>query len=359
MPSAPPLLLLLLMLSLVAPAPLHDSAKEQQHPQHEVSTAADLLQARVHVDEKLAQVTMSASSPGNKPLLGVGIETLGHEIYGGVYSNLLNDESFEHPSATPLGTPEQRVSGGWYRMPNHGGQASVDVATDALAGNHSQRLGGGAVIYNAGLNQQSPQGFAFREGAEYRLTFFARAYKNQSTNVSALLFGPKGVEPTDIPPVLASANFFNVPGDGEWRQYNATFRMGQCASLAPLIANWCRNGPIAWWCSLNCCGGTSGAPCSTSCAAGGDGRITCGGTFAFSNSGNADVSLDYVLLEEVGDRLEHSPTKRSLATLLHDQGVTFMRFGGDMASQLHSWKHYRGPPGAFSSPSCLLLPFLL
>jgi hypothetical protein len=236
----------------------------------------------------------------------------------------------------------------------------VDAAADALAGNHSQRLGGGAVIYNAGLNQQSPQGFAFRAGAEYRLSFFARAYGDRPANVSALLFGPKGVEPTDIPPVLASANFLNVPGDGEWRRYNATFTVGRCASLAPLIQKWCNNGPTAWWCDLDCCGTTTapvwqtsaiwtGArPCSTGCAAGGDGRITCGGTFALANSGNADVSLDYVVLEEAGDRLEHSPTKRSLATLLRDQGVTFMRFGGDMASTLHSWKHYRGPPGAFS-----------
>ena len=50
------------------------------------------------------------------------------------------------------------------------------------------------------------------------------------------------------------------------------------------------------------------------------------------------------MLEEVGDRLKRSPTKRSLATMLQQQGVTFMRFGGDMASTLHSWKHYRGPP---------------
>ena len=96
-----------------------------------------------------------------------------------------------------------------------------------------------------------------------------------------------------------------------------------------------------------------------------------GGTFAFSNFGAHDVSLDYVVLEEVGDRLRSSPTKRSLTRLLQEEGTTFMRvrrkqnildlirlalsltrrrlillsqFGGDMASTLTSWKHYRGPP---------------
>ena len=34
---------------------------------------------------------------------------------------------------------------------------------------------------------------------------------------------------------------------------------------------------------------------------------------------------------------------QSLANLLRQEGVTFMRFGGDMASTLGSWKHYRGP----------------
>ena len=60
-------------------------------------------------------------------------------------------------------------------------------------------------------------------------------------------------------------------------------------------------------------------------AAGGDGRITCGGIFALNNFGANDVSLDYVVLEEVGDRLRSSPTKRSLARLLQEEGTTFMR----------------------------------
>ena len=300
------------------------------------------LQAHIFAADKLAEVTMSSSSPG-RPLLGVGIETLGHELIGGVYSNLLFDESFEHPAPQPVPGQSVTTSGGWFRQPGHSGQCSIDVVADALAGNHSQRLGSGAVIYNAGVNQQAPQGFAFERGSSYSLSFYARAWNNQSTNVSALLFGPKGIEPTDIPPVLASANFYDVPGDGIWRRYNATLTVGQCASLAPLITKWCQNGPGVWWCQLDCCA-ASGAACSTDCDAGGDGRITCGGTFAFSNSGNADVSLDYVVLEKVGDRLTNSPTKRSLAKLLQEQGVTFMRFGGDMASTCHSWKHYRGLP---------------
>ena len=50
-----------------------------------------------------------------------------------------------------------------------------------------------------------------------------------------------------------------------------------------------------------------------------------GGTFAFDNYGANDVSLDYVVLEEVGDRLRSSPTKRSLTRLLQEEGTTFMR----------------------------------
>ena len=274
---------------------------------HSSRSSPRTVEAEVLVSEVTAQVQMSASSPG-RPLLGVGIETLGHEIIGGVYSNLLFDESFEHPAA-PHPPGAAVTSGGWFRQPGHGAQSSVDVTPDALAGNHSQRLAPGAVIFNAGLNQQSPQGFAFREGQAFTLSFYARAYANRSTNVSALLLGPKGVEPTDIPPVLASANFVGVPGDGLWRRYNATLTVGRCAPLAPLIASWCNNGPSAWWCALQCCA-ASGAPCSTSCAAGGDGRITCGGSFAFSNSAGADVSLDYAVLEAEGEQLAHSPTKR-------------------------------------------------
>ena len=120
------------------------------------------LQARIYPNDKLAQVTLTAVG---KPLLGVGIETLGHEIIGGVYSNLLYDESFEHPAGENPAT----TSGGWYRQPGHAGGESVEVTADALAGNHSARLRGGAVIFNAGLNQQAPQGFAFTQGSSYML----------------------------------------------------------------------------------------------------------------------------------------------------------------------------------------------
>ena len=130
-----------------------------------------------------------------------------------------------------------------------------------------------------------------------RAGFYARAYNNQSANVSSLLFGPKGQEPTDIPPVLASANF-QIPGDGSvasqgpsrhflcsrsepavcslgrtWHKFNATLTPGECGPLGPLISNWCNNGPDALWCTVRCCA-ASGSRCSTGCAAGGDGRIT-------------------------------------------------------------------------------------
>ena len=111
---------------------------------------------------------------------------------------------------------------------------------------------------------------------------------------------------------------------GELIKFNATLTPGTCGPLAPLISNWCNNGPNALWCNVRCCT-ASGSPCSTGCAAGGDGRITCGGIFAFNNFGANDVSLDYVVLEEVGDRLRSSPTKRSLARLLQEEGTTFMR----------------------------------
>ena len=121
-----------------------------------------------HPTHRLAQVEMSSTRP-DRPLLGVGIETLGHEIIGGVYSNLIFDESFEHPPP-PRPTGQPVVSAGWYRLPAHGGNAVWETAADALAGNHSQRLGRGAVIFNAGVNQQAPQGFAFRQGAAYALS---------------------------------------------------------------------------------------------------------------------------------------------------------------------------------------------
>ena len=56
---------------------------------------------------------------------------MGHARRKGGLTSAQNDALSQ---ATPPGTPGQRVSGGWYRMPNHAGHASIDVAADALAG---------------------------------------------------------------------------------------------------------------------------------------------------------------------------------------------------------------------------------
>ena len=309
----------------------------------DIASAPAVVVADVYLAEVLSQVAM-ADGTTDQPLLGVGIETLGHEIVGGVYSNLLYDESFEHPPAPrPPGAPVT-TSGGWYQLVSHAGNAKVEASATALAGNHSQRLGTKAVIFNAGLNQQSPQGFEWTAGAVYDLSFYARAYGGKAANVSALLFGKKGQAPEQAssPPVLASANFFEIRGDGKWHQMKASLTVGQCkpAELVHLIDNWCSNGPSCWWCELGLRCSFDAA--STACSAGGDGRITCGGTFGLANFGSSDVSLDFVTLQLRGDRLRNSPTRLSLARELKAQGTNFMRFGGDMASTLGSWKGYRG-----------------
>ena len=83
----------------------------------------------------------NARKPALKTLLGACLEDVNHELYGGIYSQMIFGEAFEEPEADAAG-----VSGMWLPF----GDGTHKLVNGGFLGSHSQVLTD-AGVYNRGL----------------------------------------------------------------------------------------------------------------------------------------------------------------------------------------------------------------
>jgi len=140
----------------------------------------------------------NAQKPVLDTLLGACMEDVNHELYGGIWSQMIFGEAFEEPADEKTG-----VSGMWQPI---GGEAIV-LADGGFMGSNRQILKN-AGIYNRGLNKS---GMYFAEGKEYRGYLIAKADTQATVYVSL-----RGNDPFNI----YTETSFTVTGD--WAKYEFT-----------------------------------------------------------------------------------------------------------------------------------------
>lgn len=140
----------------------------------------------------------NADKPVFNTLLGACLEDVNHELYGGIWSQMIFGEAFEEPQKD-----ENGVSGMWSPLEQEG----YELAEGGFSGSHRQILRN-AGIYNRGLNRS---GMYFAKGKGYRGYLIARAEKEAVVRVSL-----RGEDPK----VIYDEASFTASGD--WTKYEFT-----------------------------------------------------------------------------------------------------------------------------------------
>jgi hypothetical protein len=210
-------------------------------------------------------------------LTGACLEDVNHEVYGGLYSQMIFGESFAEPGSSA----DDQTSGMW-RMFSRGdarGRTELEKR-DPFVGTQSQGIvmegGSGEVgIENRGLNRM---GMNFVEGREYRGHFWARAENTVAVGI--------GLASGNGDRVYASREVM-VKGN-EWRRYDF--------ELTPEASD------------------------ST-------------GRFEIFLSRPGSVELGYVFLEPgAWGTFKGLPVRGDIARGMIDEGITALRYGGSMVN---------------------------
>jgi len=237
-------------------------------------------------------------------LTGACIEDVNHEIYGGLYSQMIFGESFQEPALKTaeegsVNDPAQSYSGAISRMWGFVREGTADgyFAFDTInpfLGRQSQRMvfvsGKGEIgIENRSLNRW---GMCFRKGNEYEGYIWLRSDKPEKAYLS--------LENSDGSVVYCEQLIKVVPGD--WKKVG--FRM---------IPD----------------------------------RNDTGGRFSIRLKQPGGIEIGYVFLQpgEWG-RFKGLPVRKDIAEALISQRLTVLRYGGSMVSNAHGgylWKRMIGP----------------
>jgi alpha-L-arabinofuranosidase len=257
-----------------------------------VFTASTFFPARfAQADESTIDVQANqVVGKVSRCLTGACIEDVNHEIYGGIYSQMIFGESFQEPAPPGKG---QDVSGMW--RPIARGTASgryALVKQSPFAGKQSQQIifesGSGEVgIENQGLNRW---GLDFVAGKAYQGYVWARAEK-----------------PTTLVAALESHD-----GSRRYAEQSLNVAAGQ----------WQRLDFVA----------TASADDKS-------------GRFSLILQQPASVTIGHAFLQP-GDwgRFKGLPVRRDVAQGLIDQGITVLRYGGSMVNDGgYKWKNMIGP----------------
>ncbi len=143
-------------------------------------------------------ILKNADKPILDTLLGACLEDVNHELYGGIWSQMIFGEAFEEPAQD-----ENGVSGMWLPLGGEG----YGLADCGFSGAHRQIIKN-AGIYNRGLNKS---GMYFAKGKKYRGYLIAKADKEAVVRVSL-----RGEDPT----MIYDETAFLISGD--WRKYEFT-----------------------------------------------------------------------------------------------------------------------------------------
>ena len=242
---------------------------------------------QIHVDQ--------ANHPVSPFLTGACIEDVNHEIYGGIYSQMIFGESFQEPAPSPsaAGGKPYEISGLW-RAVRRGTAAGRFAITSErpFAGGQSQQMSfdsgdGEWGVENQGLNHW---GMNFVTGKAYEGYVWARAERR--TELAAALESRDGSLVYAQTPLVVESN--------DWQRLD--FRLTPCAS-----------DPA--------------------------------GRLALKLEQHGSVTLGHAFLQP-GDwgRFKGLPVRRDVAEGLIGQGIIVLRYGGSMVnSGGYKWKNMIGP----------------
>lgn len=241
-----------------------------------------------------ATITVEADQvlhPVSRYMTGACIEDVNHEVYGGVYSQMIFGESFQEPPSNGVGGA---VSGMWITSLTGSaeGRCSLET-TNPFVGKQSQRItftsGAGEIgIANRGLNRW---GISYARGSSYEGCLDVRV--DAPTDVWVAL------ESADGSKVYAERSL-SVTGN-DWRHLNFTL---------------------------------------TPSASDSDGR------FSINLKQPGSVVVGYAFLQPgQWGRFHGLPVRKDLAEGLVNQGITVLRYGGSMVNAAgYRWKNMIGPP---------------
>jgi hypothetical protein len=146
--------------------------------------------AGVHADAQNVSIHVDARQPGHsisRYLTGACIEDVNHEIYGGLYSQMIFGESFQEPPQKAASGVRVAVSGMWRPFRTGSAVLTAEIEKDKpFIGIQSQRVtfvgGEGEVgIENQGLNRW---GLNFVAGQPYEGYVWLRAEKPTEVDVA-------------------------------------------------------------------------------------------------------------------------------------------------------------------------------
>lgn len=229
--------------------------------------------------------------PQSRHLTGACIEDVNHEVYGGIYSQMIFGESLQEPGKE---TGSGEISGMWQAV--HRGSAAGEFAIERqnpFAGAQSQRMsftgGVGEIgIANQGLNHW---GLNFIKHREYEGYVWVRANG-----------------PTELFVVLESGNsdaFYaekklTVKANGDWQRLDFKLTPNQSDT---------------------------------------DGR------FIIKLKQAGSITIGHAFLQPGGwGRFKNLPVRKDVAEGLINQGITVLRYGGSMVNAPeYRWKKMIGP----------------
>ncbi len=240
-----------------------------------------------------------SAGPVSRYLTGACLEDVNHEIYGGLYSQMIFGESFQEPPARVDGQEEAKVgvtpkiSGEWRLIAAGDVRAAFDLATShPFLGGQSQYLAlksgtGVAGIENRGLNRG---GLDFTAGKNYEGCLWVRSEHPAEFFVS--------LESGDGQTVAAEARLIVASNDWQRLEFN----------LTP------------------------------------DSNIVRG-RFAIKLKQPGAITVGYVFLQPgAWGRFKGLPVRREVAEGMLDQGVTVLRYGGSMVNApAYRWEKMIGP----------------
>eukprot|EP00933_Yihiella_yeosuensis_P007713 TRINITY_DN11286_c1_g1_i1.p1 TRINITY_DN11286_c1_g1~~TRINITY_DN11286_c1_g1_i1.p1 ORF type:complete len:726 (-),score=94.82 TRINITY_DN11286_c1_g1_i1:113-2164(-) len=293
----------------------------------------------------MSEITGRASTH----LIGFGIEDVNHELYGGLYSQMVYGEDFEEPaglsgvSGDIETSMQSRVSPTWAPLessskgPNYDGDdrpSFETVSSNVFNGKQAQLLIPGktqpARIINRGLYQQ---GMHFKAGSEYEGYLYVRSagdpqielHSPEEMHLEVALVSKQqqlqqqrqqGDEAVSI---LAKADF-SILGDSGWRRIDFVLRPSRDASCHVVA-------------SYKGCRSTPEGEC-----------VVCDGALMLSVSQGAIV-VDFTFLQPgTWGRFNNLPVRKDVANLLHAAGVNALRLGGSTCNvDGWRWKSMRGP----------------